>query len=59
QPIPKSNVLSYETDNGLSIIIRPSGTEPLCKFYMTASAGEKENKTLFAAAEADLDKIFG
>ena len=25
----------------------------------TSEAGEKENKTLFAAAEADLDKIFG
>lgn len=59
QPIPKANVISYETDNGISIIIRPSGTEPLVKFYMTAHAGEAENKKLFEAAEADIDKLFG
>lgn len=29
----KSNVLKYFLDNGASIAIRPSGTEPKCKFY--------------------------
>lgn len=29
----KSDVLKYYLDNGASVTIRPSGTEPKCKFY--------------------------
>ncbi len=56
--VPKSNVMLYETDNGLTVIVRPSGTEPLIKFYITASKNEKENAELFGAAISDIDKIF-
>ncbi|MCL2256035.1 MAG: phospho-sugar mutase [Firmicutes bacterium] len=35
--LPKSNVLFYATANG-SLIIRPSGTEPLIKAYMSAKS---------------------
>ena len=31
--LPKSNVLSYELENGSQILVRPSGTEPKIKFY--------------------------
>ena len=56
--VPRSNVMLYETDNGLTVIVRPSGTEPLIKFYITASKNEAENAALFGAAVSDIDRIF-
>lgn len=32
--LPRSNVLLFKLEGGLQIIIRPSGTEPLLKFYI-------------------------
>lgn len=57
--VPPSDVMLYETDNGLTVIVRPSGTEPLIKFYVTAAKNEHENKALFEAAVSDIDKLFG
>jgi len=57
--IPKSNVLVYTTEDGSRVALRPSGTEPKIKYYMSvnlplASAGA------FKAVEAALeDKIAG
>ncbi len=34
--LPKSNVLSYSLEGGGSVIVRPSGTEPKIKVYVTA-----------------------
>ena len=34
--LPKSNVLSFELEDGCSFIARPSGTEPKIKFYLNA-----------------------
>ncbi len=34
--IEKSNVLKYYLDDGSTVAIRPSGTEPKCKFYYGA-----------------------
>lgn len=34
--LPKSNVLAYYLENGNKVIIRPSGTEPKIKVYVTA-----------------------
>lgn len=36
--IPKSNVLIYYTEDGSKIALRPSGTEPKIKFYMSVHA---------------------
>ena len=33
--IPKSNVLTYYTEDGSKVAIRPSGTEPKIKFYFS------------------------
>jgi phosphoglucomutase len=33
--IPKSNVLIYYTEDGTKVCIRPSGTEPKIKFYIS------------------------
>lgn len=35
--LPRSNVLSY-TLNGAEVVVRPSGTEPKIKIYLTAAA---------------------
>ena len=33
--LPKSNVLEYLLDNGCTAIVRPSGTEPKIKLYLS------------------------
>ncbi|WP_416236550.1 phospho-sugar mutase [Xanthomarina sp. F1114] len=43
--VPKSNVLIYYTEDGSKIALRPSGTEPKIKFYISV------NTTLSSASE--------
>ena len=40
--LPKSNVLSYRMESGDAVIVRPSGTEPKIKIYITAKATSRE-----------------
>ena len=40
--LPKSNVLSYRMESGDAVIVRPSGTEPKIKIYITAKASSRE-----------------
>lgn len=40
--LPKSNVLAYKTADGNGVIVRPSGTEPKIKTYITAIGKTKE-----------------
>jgi len=35
--VPKSNVLIYYTEDGSKVALRPSGTEPKIKFYMSVN----------------------
>ena len=49
--LPKSNVLSYTTQGGHCAIVRPSGTEPKIKIYITAIG------TTVDEAKAITDKI--
>lgn len=56
--LPKSNVLAYKTADGNGVIIRPSGTEPKIKAYITAIANSSEEaKTLADRLIADADKF--
>ncbi len=41
--LPKSNVLSYSLPDDNKVIIRPSGTEPKIKIYITSHADTREN----------------
>ncbi len=38
--LPKSNVISFKMENETSVIIRPSGTEPKIKVYITSVAAD-------------------
>jgi phosphoglucomutase len=49
--LPKSNVLAYKMAGGNGVIIRPSGTEPKIKAYITAIGETRE------AAAALADKL--
>ncbi len=40
--LPKSNVLSYSLEDNSKVIIRPSGTEPKIKIYITACGNTRE-----------------
>ena len=40
--LPKSNVLSYVLPSSNGVIVRPSGTEPKIKVYLTACAQTRE-----------------
>lgn len=40
--LPKSNVLRFFLDGGLEAVVRPSGTEPKLKVYVTAIGNTKE-----------------
>ena len=40
--LPKSNVLLYRLENGETVIVRPSGTEPKIKAYYTTLGKDKE-----------------
>ena len=41
--LPKSNVLAFALEGGNKVIVRPSGTEPKIKAYITAIGDSKEN----------------
>lgn len=54
--LPKSNVISFALEDGSSITVRPSGTEPKIKLYITAVGTTKEHseelsKELISAGE--------
>lgn len=44
--LPKSNVLEYRLENGASVIIRPSGTEPKIKVYLSSIGKTKDDAKL-------------
>ncbi|MDE5562745.1 MAG: phospho-sugar mutase [Clostridiales bacterium] len=40
--LPKADVLSFKAEDGSKLIVRPSGTEPLIKVYITAASGGEQ-----------------
>jgi len=58
--LPVSNVLSYSLPDSNKVIIRPSGTEPKIKIYVTAHADSRENaQKITDGIIADVKKIMG
>jgi phosphomannomutase len=52
--IPKSNVLIYYTEDGSKIALRPSGTEPKIKFYISVNT-ELDHTSNFTKTEQLLE----
>lgn len=50
--LPKSDVLKYLLEGGCSVVVRPSGTEPKLKTYISVSADTSK-----AAAELEADIV--
>ena len=55
--LPNSNVLQYRLQDNISLVIRPSGTEPKLKAYISSEAknrraGQAEAEKLRAALDA-------
>ena len=54
--LPKSNVLSYTMEGGHCAIVRPSGTEPKIKIYITAiGSTNEEAKAITDRIAADMN----
>ena len=53
--IPKSNVLIYYTEDGSKVALRPSGTEPKIKFYISVNT-KLDNVSAFKATEQKLER---
>jgi len=49
--LPSANVLTYGLENGCTVVVRPSGTEPKIKTYFTTKGKD------LAEAEAMKDKL--
>lgn len=58
--IPKSNVLIYYTEDGTKVCVRPSGTEPKIKFYVSVKApiaSEEDFKTQLPLLSDKIEKV--
>ena len=42
-PLPKTDMISYQLENSAEVMIRPSGTEPKMKVYITTAQAEHED----------------
>ncbi|GAA4961232.1 phospho-sugar mutase [Algibacter aquimarinus] len=52
--VPKSNVLIYYTEDGSQVALRPSGTEPKIKFYVSVNT-QLDTTENFKTIEAELN----
>lgn len=55
--LPKANVLAFELERGGEVIIRPSGTEPLIKIYITLSETRDKNKVNLEKIKNDFEEM--
>ena len=52
--LPKSNVLIFTTNDGTKVALRPSGTEPKIKFYISVN-GKVDDKHNYSNLEDKLE----
>ena len=57
--LPKSDVLKFKMEKNCSVVIRPSGTEPKLKAYISVSAPDRAAaQVIEAGIAADLERYF-
>lgn len=56
--LPYADVIIYNLENDCQVIVRPSGTEPLIKFYMSCSYDDKNAHVLFESIEHCFNEFF-
>lgn len=57
--LPKSDVLKFFLSNGATVVVRPSGTEPKLKLYVSVLANNHEQAASFEQAIVeDMEKFF-
>ncbi len=58
--LPKSNVLEYRLHNGSKIIVRPSGTEPKIKIYLSGKGASKaDSEAILAQLQKSAPSVLG
>ena len=58
--LPKSNVLEYRLENGCTAIVRPSGTEPKIKLYLSlVGRTQQEAQQRGGPLKADMERLMG
>jgi phosphoglucomutase len=58
--LPKSNVLEYRLENGSKLIVRPSGTEPKIKIYLSGKGKTKEDSdAIIEKMTGDVKRVLG
>ncbi len=55
--LPRADVMSFVSSDGTKLIVRPSGTEPLIKCYITVSGTREHNEATIATITAELDAL--
>ena len=58
--LPKSDVLKFYLEDRISVVVRPSGTEPKMKLYISVSAKDEGSaRAVEKQLVADLEKFLG
>jgi len=51
-------VLKFSAEDGSELVVRPSGTEPLIKTYVTVCADAAQNDDKIKKIHSQLNKLF-
>lgn len=58
--LPKSNVLEYRMETGSKLIVRPSGTEPKIKIYLSGKGATRaESEEIIEKMKAEVPALLG
>lgn len=56
--LPQADVMRFNCADGSQLIVRPSGTEPLIKCYITTVGDKQKSEKRLADIEQELNKMF-